>query len=184
MLDGEFEKRLMDLFCDNHYLISSDGEVYAEIVRRMIEEVRGLNFDKVVAVEARGWLYGPIIANYFGKPFIPMLKGGKMGNRELVFESSEYVDYSSKNKTLELFNGSISEGDKILLVDDSYITGETARISISLIENFGGKLNGIIVVFNDLNRENERFLEKYNFRFIHKLKQEYKDMAVDVFNSS
>ena len=184
MLNGEFEKRLMQLFCDNHYLISSDGEIYSEIIRRMVEEVKSFDFDKVIAVEARGWLYGPIIANYFGKPFIPMLKGGKMGNRELVFESGKYVDYSSNKKSLELFKGSINNGDRVLLVDDSYITGETAKISINLIENFGGEVTGIIVAFNDLDRENEQFLEKYNYRFVHKLKQEYKDRAVDVFSPS
>jgi len=117
----------------------------------------------------KGLMYGPVIAYKLKVPFVPILKGGKIQNRQKAV-MKELIDYSGKKKSIEMFKSSIEKKDKILLVDDWFDSGNTGKAAITLIEELGGKVKGISVIFNQLNPRSEKFFKKYNYHFVVRLK--------------
>jgi len=160
-------KRIMKEESD--YLIPGNAEVFRKIVNDLVRPFKNKGITKVVAVDMKGLMYGPIVANKLGVSFTPILKGGKIKNRERVLETKKLIDYSGKEKYFEAFKESINKKDKILLVDDWFDSGNTGKEIIKLIESLGGKVVGISVLFNQLNEENEKYFKKYNYHFLIRL---------------
>ena len=96
----------------------------------------GLNIDKVVGIESRGFFFAPLLASRLGAGFIPARKPGKLP-REI--RKQEY-DLEYGTDALELHAESISEGDRVLVHDDVLATGGTARAMCDLIEQLGGEV--------------------------------------------
>ncbi len=97
------------------------------------------NVDKVVGIEARGFILASPVAYHFGAGFVPVRKGGKLPYR---VESEEYaLEYGTA--TLELHSDAIAPGERVLIVDDVLATGGTARAAARLVERLGGKVIGI-----------------------------------------
>jgi adenine phosphoribosyltransferase len=100
------------------------------------------NVDKVVGIEARGFIMASPVAYHFGAGFVPIRKKGKLP-WETVDE--EYaLEYGTA--TLELHRDSITTGERVLIVDDVLATGGTAKAAASLVEEVGGKVYGIACV--------------------------------------
>jgi adenine phosphoribosyltransferase len=100
------------------------------------------NVDKVVGIEARGFIMASPVAYHFGAGFVPIRKKGKLP-WETVDE--EYaLEYGTA--TLELHRDSIKAGERVLIVDDVLATGGTAKAAASLVEEIGGKVCGIACV--------------------------------------
>ena len=98
--------------------------------------------DKVVGIEARGFIIAAPVAYHFGAGFIPLRKPGKLPY-ETVSEAYE-LEYGSE--TLELHVDAFSEGDRVLIVDDVLATGGTAQAACNLVERAGGKVAGLAFV--------------------------------------
>jgi len=96
----------------------------------------GLQIDKVVGIESRGFFFAPLLASRLGAGFIPARKPGKLP-REI--RKQEY-DLEYGTDALELHAESISEGDRVLVHDDVLATGGTARAMCDLIEQLGGEV--------------------------------------------
>jgi adenine phosphoribosyltransferase len=96
----------------------------------------GLQIDKVVGIESRGFFYAPLLAYRLGAGFIPARKPGKLP-REI--RKQEY-DLEYGTDALELHAESIEEGDRVLVHDDVLATGGTARAMCDLIEQLGGEV--------------------------------------------
>lgn len=90
----------------------------------------------VAGMEARGFIFGSLVASYLGVGFIPLRKPGK-----LPYNVAS-VDYSLEygTATLEAHVDAIDAGDRILLIDDLLATGGTARASCQLVEELGGEV--------------------------------------------
>ena len=100
------------------------------------------NVDKVVGIEARGFIIASPVAYHFGAGFVPIRKKGKLP-WETVDE--EYaLEYGAA--TLELHRDAIQPGERVLIVDDVLATGGTARAAASLVEEVGGRVCGIACV--------------------------------------
>jgi adenine phosphoribosyltransferase len=155
---------------ESDYLIPSHSSTYQEVIMRLIKPFRKSKITKVVAVDMKGLMYGPVIANKLNLPFVPLLKGGKIGRRGMVLKSKNFKDYTSKYKSIELFKSSISSKDRILLVDDWFESGKTGKSSIRLIEQRGAKVVGISVIFNQLLPKDEKFFDLYDFHYLVRLK--------------
>lgn len=160
-------KRIMKEESD--YLIPGNADVFKKIVNDLTKPFKNKKINKVIAVDMKGLMYGPAVANKLGVSFTPILKGGKIKNRDKVLETKKLVDYSGKEKYFEAFKISIKKKDKILLVDDWFDSGNTGKEIIKLIESLGGKIVGISVLFNQLNEENEKYFNKYNYHYLIKL---------------
>ena len=108
-------------------LSDADGlKLTLEAFYKMLENIE---FDVVVGLEARGFLFGVSIAEHFHKPFVPERKKGKLP-RETV--SVEY--------DLEIHKDAIKPGQRVLIVDDLLATGGTAKAAATLVEKLGGKV--------------------------------------------
>lgn len=97
------------------------------------------NVDKVVAIEARGFILGAPVAYHFGAGVIPVRKKGKLPYET---EGEEYtLEYGTAE--LEIHKDAVSAGERVLIVDDVLATGGTARAAANLVERIGGKVSGI-----------------------------------------
>ena len=95
--------------------------------------------DKVVGIEARGFILASPVAYHFGAGFVPVRKKDKL---PWETESAEYdLEYGSA--TLEIHKDGIDPGERVLIVDDVLATGGTARATAQLVERIGGKVVGI-----------------------------------------
>lgn len=98
--------------------------------------------DKVVGIEARGFIVAAPVAYHFGAGFVPLRKPGKLPY-ETVAQDYE-LEYGSE--TLELHVDAFSPGDRVLIVDDVLATGGTAEAACKLVEQAGGKVAGLAFV--------------------------------------
>ena len=98
--------------------------------------------DLIVAIESRGFIFGPSLAYAMNLPFVPIRKAGKLPYRT---EEVEYeLEYGSD--MLQIDADSVQPGQKIVLVDDLVATGGTIRASRHLIEKMGGTVTGVNAV--------------------------------------
>ena len=98
--------------------------------------------DKVVGIEARGFIVAAPVAYHFGAGFVPLRKPGKLPYDTV----SEAYDLEYGQETLELHVDAFSPGDRVLIVDDVLATGGTAKAACNLVEQAGGKVAGLAFV--------------------------------------
>jgi adenine phosphoribosyltransferase len=115
-----------------------DGEAFRYSVDKMVESCRGKKIDAVLGAEARGFIYGAVIAYKLGVGFIPVRKPGKLPYK--TCEASYELEYG-KN-ILQMHIDAVNKGDRILIVDDLAATGGTARAKAKLVEEMGGEVAG------------------------------------------
>ena len=116
-----------------------DGEALKAAIDYFCGDYSGSDIDYVAAVEARGFIFGPAVAERLGVGFIPVRKKGK-----LPFET-ESVTYGLEygTDTLEVHRDAIKKGPRVLMIDDLLATGGTMTAACELIEKIGGKIAGI-----------------------------------------
>ena len=90
------------------------------------------NIDKVIGIEARGFIFGAALANELGCAFIPIRKPNKLPYK--TFKQKYSLEYGTD--TVEIHKDAIENDDNILLIDDVLATGGTACAAIDLLENF------------------------------------------------
>jgi adenine phosphoribosyltransferase len=113
-----------------------DSEGFKQAVMIMADHYRDSRIDKVVCVEARGFLLGGAIAYELGCGVVPIRKPGKLP-ADTVQQTYE-LEYGTD--TIEVHQDGISPGERILMVDDLLATGGTAKAAVDLIEKLGGKV--------------------------------------------
>ena len=106
----------------------------------MYNAARKLKFDKIAAVESRGFVFGSTLAYKFKKGFILVRKEGKLPSETISY--SYGLEYGTS--TVEIHKDAIKPGDKILVVDDLLATGGTAKAIQSIVESLGGKTIGYL----------------------------------------
>ena len=126
------------LFKDITTLIR-DGDAFQEAINWMVDQYADSNVDSVVAIEARGYIFGAPLAYQLGAGFVPIRKPGKLPART-VSESYE-LEYGTNS--LEIHEDGIEPGQRVLVIDDLLATGGSARAAVNLVERLGGKIIGI-----------------------------------------
>ncbi len=126
-------------------------------VHQLIHPFLGREITSVAGMEARGFIFGSLVAWELGIPFIPLRKPGKL---PYDVQSVSYdLEYGSA--TLEAHIDSFDENEKVLLIDDLLATGGTAKASCELVENLGATVEACaFVVELDFLQGREK-LEKY-----------------------
>jgi len=129
-----------------------DGKMFKAAVDEIYNKVAGLKIDKVVGIDARGFILASIIAYKLGCGFVMLRKKGKLPFKT---ESVEYDLEYGKN-TLEIHQDSIKPGEKILIIDDVLATGGTVEATARLIEKLKGEVIGIafLIILDYLSGRN------------------------------
>ena len=92
--------------------------------------------DKIVGIDARGFLFGAVLAYELGIGFIPIRKKGKLPYKTI----SESYTLEYGEETIEIHEDAINEGDRVVIIDDLMATGGTIAASAALVEKLGGKI--------------------------------------------
>ena len=126
------------VFKDITPLLADEAGFSTAIDLMVVHFGRG-NVDKVVGIEARGFILASPVAYHFGAGFIPVRKQGKLPWRT---HAEEYaLEYGTA--TIEIHQDSITPGERVLIVDDVLATGGTSAAAAALVEKLEGKVVGI-----------------------------------------
>jgi adenine phosphoribosyltransferase len=117
----------------------ADPAAFAHAIEAMSEAFCDEGIDKVVGIEARGFILAAPVALACGAGFVPARKAGKLpaARRGVSYE----LEYGSE--TIELHDDAFSPGDRVLIVDDVLATGGTAAATVELVETLGGEVVGL-----------------------------------------
>ncbi len=119
-----------------------DPVLLRRTVDAIYEHFRDRKVDKVLGIEARGFVFGALIAERFGVGFIPARKLGKLPAEKI---SEEYkLEYSVDG--LEMHRDSVQPGERVLVVDDLIATAGTALAVMRMVKRLGGKVVGFAFV--------------------------------------
>ncbi len=118
--------------------VLADAPLLEKVIDGMIEVTGVTKVDKVVGIDARGFIFGALIAARVGAGFVPVRKKGKLPWR------TRGIDYSLEygSNSVEMHLDAVAEGETVLLADDLLATGGTAGAALALIEQAGGELLG------------------------------------------
>ena len=131
------------LFRDITTLIK-DEKAFEETINLIVERSKKYQFDKIAAVESRGFVFASAVSYILKKPFIMLRKKDKLpaDTHSVDFE----LEYGTA--TIEVHKDSIKENEKILIIDDLIATGGTAEAAAKLIEISKGIVTSFIFVIN------------------------------------
>ena len=113
--------------------VIQDPEGFQLAIRSMMEKLENIDFDLVIGLDARGFIFGSAIAYALGKGFVPCRKKGKLPC-ETVCATYE-LEYGTAE--IELHKDSIKPGQKVVIIDDLIATGGTAAAIERLVRRFG-----------------------------------------------
>jgi adenine phosphoribosyltransferase len=117
----------------------ADPIAFSTVIDLLVVHFGRGNVDKVVGIEARGFIIASPVAYHFGAGFVPVRKKDKLPWRT---EASEYaLEYGTA--TLEVHTDAVKPGERVLIVDDVLATGGTAKATADLVERIGGKVVGL-----------------------------------------
>jgi len=147
------------LFRDITTLIKN-AEAFKFTNDKIIDISRNFEFDKVAAIESRGFVFAATLSYKLKKPFILLRKKNKLPaeTHSVEFE----LEYGKA--TIEVHKDSISEGEKILVVDDLIATGGTAEAAAKLVELSKGSVAGFIFVINLFDLPGNKLLNDKGYK--------------------
>ncbi len=113
-----------------------DARGFRSAIDQLLHPYAGERIDKVVGLEARGFILGGAIAHQLSVGFVPIRKKGKLPGKTI--EQAYQLEYGEA--VMEVHDDAIQAGERILMVDDLLATGGTAEAGIRLIERMGGEI--------------------------------------------
>lgn len=111
-----------------------DADAFRETCDQLYERYKDKDIDKIAGIDARGFIFGAVLAYKMDIGFIPVRKKGKLPYKTI--EENYSLEYGVN--TIELHEDAVSKGEKVLIVDDLIATGGTVKATINLIERLGG----------------------------------------------
>jgi adenine phosphoribosyltransferase len=116
--------------------ILANGTLFRASIDAFLERCRQMQIDKIVGIDARGFLFGSAVAYELGIGFVPLRKKGRLPYKT---ESAKYsLEYGEAE--MELHIDAITHGERIVLLDDLLATGGTSASAATLIKKVGGDL--------------------------------------------
>ena len=131
------------LFRDITTLIK-DEKAFAETINQIVDKSKKFNFNKIAAIESRGFVFASAVSYLLNKPFIMLRKKNKLPAD--VHSVNFELEYGTA--TIEVHKDSIDKEDNILIIDDLIATGGTAEAAAQLVEISEGKVSAFIFVIN------------------------------------
>ena len=131
------------LFRDITTLIKNE-EAFVETINQIIKILKKYEFDKVAAIESRGFVFASAVSYLIKKPFILLRKKNKLPAER--FSVDFKLEYGTA--TIEMHKDSVSKDDRVVIIDDLIATGGTAEAGAKIIEMANGKIELFIFVIN------------------------------------
>jgi adenine phosphoribosyltransferase len=120
----------------------ADVDAFRFTVDAIVDHFAGIAVDRVLGVEARGFIIAAPVAYRIGAGFVPVRKAGKL---PYEVERQEYeLEYGTD--LLEIHRDAVRPGEQVLIVDDVMATGGTASATARLVERLGGTVAGLAFV--------------------------------------
>jgi len=134
-----------------------DKRAFKEAVNALAGKFKNKKIDTVVAVEARGFIIGSILAHKLGAGFVPVRKRGKLPAKT----NSVTYELEYGTDTLEMHHDAIQPKNKVLIVDDLLATGGTAAAVVDLIKQLQGEVAGIAFLIELVDLKGKDKLKEY-----------------------
>lgn len=138
--------------------VLQDADGLALAIEGMQDKLKDVDFDLVVGLESRGFIFGMPIAYNLHKPFIPIRKKGKLPCETI--EESYDLEYG--NATIEIHKDAVKPGQRVVIVDDLIATGGTVEAAIKLVERLGGKVVKVVFLMELAGLEGRKRLRDYD----------------------
>jgi adenine phosphoribosyltransferase len=122
--------------------VLADGKLLRESISLLCETAGGAKIDKVVGIDARGFIFASAVADRLGAGFVPVRKKGKLPWK--TRQTAYALEYGEA--IVELHEDAVKPGESVLLVDDLLATGGTAAAAIKLLDELDANLVGISVL--------------------------------------
>jgi adenine phosphoribosyltransferase len=122
----------------------ADPRGFRMCVDQLLHPYAGEEIDKVVGLEARGFIIGGAIAHQLSVGFVPVRKKGKLPGTTI----SEDYQLEYGEAVVEIHDDAIQPGERVLIVDDLLATGGTAEAGIKLVERLGGDIVGCAFIID------------------------------------
>ena len=124
--------------------LTKNENAFAESINQIIERVKEIEFDKIAAIESRGFVFASAVSYLLKKPFIMLRKKNKLPAE--VHSIDFELEYGTA--TIEVHKDSIQKDERVLIIDDLIATGGTAEAAAKLIEISGGSVACFVFVIN------------------------------------
>jgi adenine phosphoribosyltransferase len=122
--------------------ILADGKLFRDSISLLCATAGGAKIDKVVGIDARGFIFASAVADRLGAGFVPVRKKGKLPWK--TRQTAYALEYGES--IVELHEDAVKPGESVLLVDDLLATGGTAAAAIKLLDELDANLVGISVL--------------------------------------
>jgi adenine phosphoribosyltransferase len=116
--------------------LMQDPDAFRESIDVLYERYKGMNLDKVVGIDARGFVFGAVLAYKLGIGFIPVRKKGKLPSKTI--QETYTLEYGED--TLEIHEDAVEKGEKVVIVDDLIATGGTVGATVKLLNKLGADI--------------------------------------------
>lgn len=116
--------------------LMQDPKAYKESCDILYDRYKDMKIHKIVGIDARGFVFGAVLAYKMGVGFIPVRKKGKLPFKTITEEYT--LEYGSA--IVEMHEDAIEKGEKVLIIDDLIATGGTIGAAVSLVEKLGGEV--------------------------------------------
>ena len=147
------------LFRDITTLIKNK-DAFRDCIDQMSKILSKVNYDKIAAIESRGFIFASPLSYNLSKPYILLRKKNKLpAERYSVDFELEYG-----KATLEIHKDSIKPKEKVLIIDDLIATGGTAEAGAKLVEKSGGIVSGFIFVMNLFDLGGKKLMENKGYK--------------------
>jgi adenine phosphoribosyltransferase len=137
----------------------ADPEAFSSAVDAIVVSFGRGKIDKVVGIEARGFIIAAPVAYHFNAGFVPLRKAGKLPYDTL----SQSYDLEYGSETLELHSDAITSDDRVLIVDDVLATGGTAAAACELVERTGATVSGLAFIIELSFLEGAKRISDYTY---------------------
>lgn len=118
--------------------IFKDSSLFEKLMSYYANKLKNKGINKIVCVDARGFIFGSVLANKMGLPFVIARKEGKLPAKTISHTYS--LEYGEA--TLEMHVDDIKSSDNVLIVDDLLATGGTVDAVVNLVQKLGGTVHG------------------------------------------
>ncbi len=135
-----------------------DPEAFRYTCDKLCEHYKDMRVDKIIAIDARGFLFASVVAYQLNVGLVPVRKIGKLPPETM----SESYSLEYGENVVEISEGAIVKGDRVVIIDDLIATGGSLKAAVNLVERQGGQVLDCSVVIELPDLKGREFLNGYN----------------------